>query len=178
MREGAPSTEHRSRAICDLQSVMRGEQRLRGASKPVTKTTRGELRRRWTSIGVFLVWFWFALYCFFLFLINTFCIGVCFAFSLYRLYWGLVFSAFSANDVIVDLIFDSLCFFFLRICGWVCYLCNLLGLSWVWLCYNFFFFFRFYFNFFFDIFFLLESWTDIYLYIYIYIKFEGVPNTD
>ena len=30
----------------------------------------------------------------------------------YRLYWGLVFFAFSASDVIVGLISDSLCWFF------------------------------------------------------------------
>ena len=127
------------------------------------------------------VWFSFALYWvffFFFFLINTYvlkfvllllcidCIGVWFSLLSLPTMWSWIW-------------FLILCvFFFLRICGWVCYLCNLLGLSWVWLCYNFFFFFRFYFNFFFDIFFLLESWTDIYLYIYIYIKFEGVPNTD
>ena len=39
-------------------------------------------------------------------------IGVCIAFALYRLYWGLVFSALSASDVTVGtmgLISDSLC---------------------------------------------------------------------
>ena len=39
-------------------------------------------------------------------------IGVCFAFALYKLYWGLVFFAFSASDMTVGLISDSLCFFF------------------------------------------------------------------
>ena len=45
------------------------------------------------------------------------CIGVCFAFALYRLYWGLVFST---SDVTMGLISDSLYwffFFFFRIYG-------------------------------------------------------------
>ena len=135
-----------------------------------------ERRRRRASIGVF---FGLVLVQRLFFFFDKHSIGVCIAFALYRLYWGLVFSAFSANDVIVDLIFDSLCFFFLRICGWVCYLCNLLGLSWVWLCYNFFFSSDFTSIYFLTFFFCLKvEQIYIYIYIYIYIKFEGVPNTD
>ena len=49
---------------------------------------------------------------FFFFFFDKHNIGVCFAFALYRLYWGLVFSALSASDVTVGtmgLISDSLC---------------------------------------------------------------------
>ena len=48
----------------------------------------------------------------FFFIFDKHNIGVCFAFALYRLYWGLVFSALSASDVTVGtmgLISDSLC---------------------------------------------------------------------
>ena len=62
------------------------------------------------------------------------CIGVCFAFALYRLYWGLVFST---SDVTMGLISDSLYwfffFFFFFENPWVCYLCNLLDSPWAWL---------------------------------------------
>ena len=37
----------------------------------------------------------------FFFFFDKHSIGICFAFALYRLYWGLVFSAFSASDVIM-----------------------------------------------------------------------------
>ena len=45
-------------------------------------------------------WFGFGTKAFFFFF-DKHSIGVCIAFALYRLYWGLVFSAFSASDVIV-----------------------------------------------------------------------------
>ena len=76
-------------------------------------TMRSKLWRQWASIGVFLVWFWYrgsVLWFFFFFYKQS--IGVCFAFALYRLYWGLVFFALSASDVTVGtmgLISDSLC---------------------------------------------------------------------
>ena len=60
----------------------------------------------------------------FFFFDKHLCIGVCFAFALYRLYWGLVFSAFSASDVTVGLIYDSLgWFFFFFENPWVGLLC-------------------------------------------------------
>ena len=52
---------------------------------------------------------------FFFFFFDKHNIGVCFAFALYKLYWGLVFSAFSTNNMTmgtVGLISDSLCCFF------------------------------------------------------------------
>ena len=51
----------------------------------------------------------------FFFFFDKHSVGVCFAFALYRLYWGLVFSTFSASDVTigtVGLISDSHCVFF------------------------------------------------------------------
>ena len=105
-------------------------------------------QRRGASYGddeQVLGFFWFgfgteALYWFFF--DKHLCIGVCFAFALYRLYWGLVFSAFSASDVTVGLIYDSLgwFFFFLKIRGWVCFVGLAVGLA---LLQFFFLFFRF-----------------------------------
>ena len=57
-----------------------------------------ERRRRRASIGVF---FGLVLVQRHFFFFDKHSIGVCIAFALYRLYWGLVFSAFSASDVIV-----------------------------------------------------------------------------
>ena len=87
---------------------------------------------------------------FFFFFFDKHSTGVCFAFALYRLYWGLVFSAFFASDVTigtVGLISDSLCFFFFFFENpwWVCSVGLAVGLA----CHglgsitNFFFFFRF-----------------------------------
>ena len=89
--------------------MMKGERRA--------TTTRGERVNdddRWFGLLCIGVWFWFALYRGFLFFIfdKHLCIGVCFAFALYRLYWGLVFSA---SDVTMGLISDSLYWFFLFI---------------------------------------------------------------
>ena len=81
------------------------------------------------------------LFLFFLFFYKHLCIGVCFAFALYRLYWGLVFFDFSAQRR--DHWFDFWFFFFFPD------------------------FSSIFFSFFF---FLLESWTDIYIYIYINLR--------
>ena len=141
---------------------MRGERLWRqGASERATTMTRSELRWRRASIGVFLVWFWYkgSILGFFFF-DKHLCIGVCFAFALYRLYWGLVFSAFSASDVTVGLIYDSLgwFFFFLKIRGWVCFVGLAVGLA---LLQFFFSFFQILVQFFWGFFFfLLESWID------------------
>ena len=67
------------------------ERRQRRASERATTTTS----EYW---GFF--WFGFGTRAFFFFF-DKHSIGVCIAFALYRLYWGLVFSAFSASDVIV-----------------------------------------------------------------------------
>ena len=60
--------------------------------------------RVWFSFALFWVFFFF-----FFFFDKHLCIEVCFAFALYRLYWGLVFSA---KEVTVDLISNSLYWFF------------------------------------------------------------------
>ena len=63
----------------------------------------------------------------FFFFFDKHSIGVCFAFALYRLYWGLVFFTFFASDVTVGtvgLISDSmLVFFFFLENPWMGSLC-------------------------------------------------------
>ena len=69
----------------------------------------------WFGFGteaLYWVFFFFFIFIFFLFFYKH-SIGVCFAFALYRLYWGLVFSASDVTVGTVGLIFDSLCWFFL-----------------------------------------------------------------
>ena len=92
--------------ICDegRATTTRGE---RASDEDDEERDMATTSEYWGFFGLVLVFSFF-----FFFGDKHLCIGVCFAFALYRLYWGLVFSAFFANDVIVDLIFDSLCFFF------------------------------------------------------------------
>ena len=52
MREGAPSTEHRSRAICDLQSVMRGEQ---ASDEDDERRATATMNEYWGFFGLVLV---------------------------------------------------------------------------------------------------------------------------
>ena len=111
MREGAPSTRPK-------RSVMRGEWQ---ALSDDNEGRASERRRRRASIGVF-----FGLVLVQRLFFDKHSIGVCIAFALYRLYWGLVFSAFSASDVIV-----GTGFWFLILC---------VGLVW----FGFFFFFFFF----------------------------------
>ena len=121
----ALSTKYRSKVIC----VDEGRAMKTKGKRATRRRRRSELRRRRASIGVFLVWFWYrgsVLWFFFFFFFYKHSIGVCFAFALYRLYWGLVFSASDVTVGTVGLISDSLCwvfffFFFWRIRGWVCF---------------------------------------------------------
>ena len=101
---------------------------------------------KYWGFGVFLVWFCRfgteALYWgfYFLFLINTVLVFICFAFALYRLYqcirdWFSLLSLPVTWPWVrwVSLIFDSLCWFFffflVRIRGWVCSVGLTVGLA-------------------------------------------------
>ena len=92
MREGASSIKHRAPE----------QGNLRWGVSDNDEALASERRDRGFGLLCIEVFFFY----------KHLCIGVCFAFALYRLYWGLVFSALSASDVTVGtmgLISDSLC---------------------------------------------------------------------